>query len=66
MWKGKRLMNGLSYQSPRVLAMADILLEEDLLVGSVSQTSSILIEGQKSAGFYEGGNIATSENPWLD
>ena len=66
MSKGKRFMNGSSYQSPRVLAEADVLLEENLLGGSVFYSTSILTEGQESVGFFEGGDIATTENPWLD
>jgi hypothetical protein len=59
-----RKANG--YLPPRVLAMTDIILEENLLVGSVSQTMLILTEGQESVGFFEGGDIATTDNPWLD
>lgn len=57
---------GLSYQSPSVLLVTDVLLEEDLLVGSVSDTTSILTEGQENAGFYKSEDVVTKENPWLD
>lgn len=54
------------YLPPRVLAEADVLLEENLLAASVFYSTSILTEGQESVGFFEGGDIATTENPWLD
>lgn len=59
-------MNGSSYQSPCVLAEADVLLEENLLGGSVFYSTSILTEGQENAGFYKSEDIVTTENPWLD
>lgn len=66
MSKGKRFMNGSSYQSPSVLLVADVLLEENLLGGSVFYSTSILTEGQENVGFYKSEDVVTKENPWLD
>ena len=56
-----------AYQSPRVLAEAEVLLERNLLGDSVSLTSVIETAGQLNDGFYEDSEIVSaSDNAWFD
>lgn len=54
------------YLPPCIQSEMNILLEDNLLAGSVLYMTSIRTEGQESDGFFEPGSIVSEENPWLD
>ena len=58
---------GASYQSPRVLGETEVLLEQSLLIDSVSYTSQVETAGQLNDGFYTDTDIVSAtDNPWFD
>ena len=52
-----------SYISPSILQTSDVLLESDLLGGSIRDSFEVLISGQETGGYYEGTDI---DNVWMD
>ena len=56
-----------AYQAPRVLGETDVLLEQSLLINSVSYTSQVETAGQLNDGFYTDTDIVSAtDNPWFD
>ena len=51
------------YVLPVVLQTSDVLLESDLLGGSIRDSFEVLISGQETGGYYEGTDI---DNVWID
>ena len=64
--KGSEVRDGrLPYVSPCVLSEQEILLETNLLGGSISYSSWVEIAGQGMQGLYfEQGDIVTDSNYW--
>ena len=56
-----------AYQAPRVLGETEVLLEQCLLMDSVSYTSQVETAGQLNDGFYTDTDIVSAtDNPWFD
>ena len=53
-----------TYQTPWVFQTVDVLLETNLLGGSIYQMSLVETAGQKAEFYYEDGDIVTSDNLW--
>ena len=51
------------YVLPCVLQTSEVLLESDLLGGSIRDSFQVLISGQETGGFYEEADI---DNVWMD
>lgn len=51
------------YVLPTVLQTSEVLLESDLLGGSIRDSLQVLISGQEIGGFYEESDI---DNVWMD
>jgi len=51
------------YVLPCVLQTSEVLLESDLLGGSIRDSLQVLISGQETGGYYEGTDI---DNVWMD
>lgn len=51
------------YVLPTVLQTSEVLLESDLLGGSIRDSLQVLISGQETGGFYEESDI---DNVWMD
>lgn len=54
------------YISPLILGTPEILLETDLLVGSVSYSSMVETAGQENGGYFENDEVVTTDNLWGD
>jgi hypothetical protein len=55
-----------AYLPPCVLSEMDILLEDNLLAASILLSTSIRTEGQESAGYFEGNDLVSGDNQWID
>lgn len=55
-----------TFQTPQVSQAVEVLLETNLLGGSIWQTSMVETAGQKAEFYYEDDEIVTSDNLWLD
>jgi hypothetical protein len=56
----------VSYMAPRIMTEAEALLEQALLASSIYQRSAIETAGQENAGYFENGEIVSTDNYWGD
>lgn len=54
------------YLPPCVQSEMNILLEDNLLAGSVLYMTSLRTEGQEIDGYFEGNEFVSGDNQWID
>ena len=54
------------YLPPSIQSEMDILLEDNLLAGSILYMTSIRTEGQEIDSYFEGNEFVSGDNQWID
>lgn len=56
-----------AYAAPCILLASDVLLESDLLGGSIRDQLQVVISGQETGGYYDSEDPSTAiDNAWID